>query len=469
MGLLVGGSAEAGDGSIGHAIGGAVSPLWLAPFVLLVAAIAILPLLAARRWEKNSTKALLCLLLGAPVLAMLLSTGEAGARQVAHTARDYVSFIVLLGSLFVVAGGVLLRGRLRATPLANAALLAFGALLASFVGTTGASMLLIRPLLRANGGRAGTAVVVVFFIFLVGNIGGSLTPLGDPPLFLGFLKGVPFEWTFCLLPQWAVATAAVLAIFLVVDTIGSRREARAGALEPGGSNGPAVARTSGLGIESSSASVPAAHEPIRIDGAINIVLLGGILAAAYLSGRHHWPWGAAEGVMAGLAILSLLLTPKVVRSENRFTFGPIVEVAVLFAGIFATMIPALLILNARAGDIGISQPWHFFWATGSLSSFLDHAPTYLTFLSVAQGLPGADAPGALLLEDGPISPTLLKAISCGAVFMGANSYIGNGPNLMVKAVAEENGVEMPSFLGFMGYSTAILVPTFVLLTFLFFA
>lgn len=419
--------------------------MWIAPFVLILAAIAILPLVAPHFWEKNANKGILALVLGAPVLVLLFAKGPPGAAEVGHTAKDYVSFIVLLGSLFIVSGGILVRGSLRATPVFNVGFLALGALLASFIGTTGASMLLIRPLLRANTGRANIAIVVVFFIFVVSNIGGSLTPLGDPPLFLGYLKGVPFEWTLRLLPHWATTTGIVLTVFFVIDVLAARRHRIA----------PVI---------------PTAAEPVRIDGAINFLFLGGIVASAFLSGRDAWPWGVQESAMALMALLSLAATSTSVRLDNRFTYGPIIEVAVLFAGIFATMIPALLILHDRAGSLGISKPSHFFWASGMLSSFLDNAPTYLTFLSVAQGLgPATDGGGMLALHDGAVSHTLLTAISCGAVFMGANSYIGNGPNFMVKAVAEESGVKMPSFFGYMGYSTAILIPTFIVLTLVFFA
>jgi Na+/H+ antiporter NhaD/arsenite permease-like protein len=426
--LMAAGASARAEGTGAHSLGESLSAYWIAPFVLMLASIAILPLVATHFWERNSNKALLSLVLGLPVLIMLVTKGSAGRHEIQHTAAEYVSFIVLLGSLFIVSGGILVRGTRTATPLFNSLYLALGAVLASFIGTTGASMLLIRPLLRANAGRRNLAVIVVFFIFLVSNIGGCLTPLGDPPLFLGYLKGVPFEWTFQLAPEWAIACAIVVVIFFALDRRAASREQRAEAAE---SIRPVYAD----GIASS--------ERFRIEGGLNFLFLAGIVAAAFLSGKFHLSWGFQEGAMTLMAILSLKLTRRELRADNGFTFHPISEVAVLFAGIFATMIPALLILNAmaKAGELSLSAPWQFFWGTGILSSFLDNAPTYLTFLSVA----------------------------LGAVFLGAMTYIGNGPNFMVKAVAEENGVKMPSFVGYMAYSVVILIPVFVLLTFLFFA
>jgi Na+/H+ antiporter NhaD/arsenite permease-like protein len=422
-------------------LGESLSLVWLLPFALMLASIAIVPLAAPHFWEKNGNKAILCTLLGAPVALLLFSEGEQGRHELLHTAKDYVSFLLLLGSLFVVSGGIHLRGTRRATPGRNVVLLAIGAVLASFIGTTGASMLLVRLLIRANAGRANLPVVVVFFIFVVSNIGGCLTPLGDPPLFLGYLKGVPFAWTFRLVEEWATACAIVLAIFWVIDSRAARRE------EPVSTERP---------------------EPLRIEGGLNFLFLSGILVAALASGRYAWPWGVQEGFMGLMSALSLAVTPKELRKKNAFEWGPIAEVAVLFAGIFVTMIPALLVLRTRAESLGVNAPWHFFWGSGVLSSVLDNAPTYLTFLSVAQGLPNAGGADPLTLHDGVISQTILAAISCGAVFMGANTYIGNGPNFMVKAVAESAGVRMPSFVGYLGWAVAVLIPTFVVLTLLYF-
>ena len=400
------------------------------PFVLMLLAIAFFPLWLPHWWESNRSKLVVCAVLGAPVLVLYL-VRQPGA--LTHTAADYVSFIVLLAGLYVIAGGVLLRGDLEATPLVNTGFLAVGSLLASFVGTTGASMLLIRPLLQTNRERARVTHTVVFFTFLVSNIGGMLTPLGDPPLFLGYLQGVPFAWTFRLWPQWLLMTAALLALYYVWDSRHHAHETRT-----------ALARDH------------AEIEPLRIAGALNGLWLAGVVAAvAFL----HAP--AREGAILALAGISLWRTPTAIRRANRFTAAPIVEVAVLFLGIFLTMIPALELLHQRGGELGVREPWQFLWATGALSSFLDNAPTYLTFLALAQGLGlPADVVG--------VPHLILAAISVGAVAMGANSYIGNAPNFMVKAIAEEAGVRMPSFFGYMAYSGAVLLPLFAIVTILFF-
>jgi Na+/H+ antiporter NhaD/arsenite permease-like protein len=348
-------------------------------------------------------------------------------------AEEYASFVILLGGLYVIAGGVLLRGDLRATPLTNTAFLGLGALLASFVGTTGASMLLIRPLLQTNRERTQVRHTVVFFIFLVSNIGGMLTPLGDPPLFLGYLQGVPFTWTFRLWAPWALQVAVLLVLYFVWDTRQYARE-------------PAAALRRDR----------AEREPLRLRGTLNALWLAlVVLAVAFL--REPW----REGAIVALAALSLWRTPRDVRRANGFTSYPIVEVAVLFFGIFLTMIPALDLLRARGGELGVREPWQFFWATGALSSFLDNAPTYLTFLALGQGL-------GLAPEVVGVPHAILAAISVGAVSMGANSYIGNAPNFMVKSIAEEQGVKMPSFFGYMMYSGGVLSPLFVVVTLLFF-
>jgi Na+/H+ antiporter NhaD/arsenite permease-like protein len=403
---------------------------WAMPFAALLLSIAVLPLVASRFWESNLRKLGVAVVLGAPVLALYLRHHPEALLEVAG---DYVSFIVLLGGLFVISGGVLLDGDLEATPRTNAAFLAAGALLASFVGTTGASMLLIRPLLQTNRERKHVAHTVVFFIFLVSNIGGCLTPLGDPPLFLGYLQGVPFTWTLRLFVPWLFTTAFVLAIYVAWDLRTHAREAK-----------PDLRRDF--------------YEvrPLRLAGKENLALLGGVLAAVALLGA---PW--RELAIVALAVASHLRTDPALRRANRFTFHPILEVAALFAGIFVTMLPALDILRARGAELGVREPWQFFWATGALSSFLDNAPTYLTFLALAQGLRlPADVVG--------VPHGLLAAVSLGAVFMGANTYIGNGPNFMVRAIAEERGVRMPSFAGYMLYSGAILLPVFLAVTLLFF-
>ena len=408
-------------------------PLWsVVPFAGLLLSIALLPLFAPALWARHYAK--VCLAFGVPVAGFFLLRAPS---ELLHTVLEYVSFLVLLGSLFTISGGILLRGTLRGSAGVNSGILAVGAALANVFGTTGASMLLIRPLLRANAHRHRKAHVVVFFIFVVSNIGGALTPIGDPPLFLGYLRGVPFFWTLRAMgPLWAVACALVIGVFYLADRRALALERMAGMPDtaPGSGDAPV---------------------PLSIEGKINLPLLLVVIGAVFLP----TPW--REMAMAGAAVVSVWKTPAKVREENEFTWHPIEEVAILFAGIFATMIPALLILKARGGELGVVSPAHFFWVTGVLSSFLDNAPTYLTFFSLAQGLGGADAVAG-------VSAPLLQAIGAGAVFMGANSYIGNAPNFMVKAIAEGAGVRMPSFLGYMAWSSGILLPVFFLLTLIFF-
>ena len=433
--------AAATGGRVGEALS-----LWsVAPFALMLLSIAVLPLVAGNLWEHNRNKAVLSAGLGLPIAAWMWTLDAAA---VGHVAHEYVAFLILLGSLFVIAGGIVIRGTLSGTPGLNAALLALGAVLASVVGTTGASMLLIRPLLRANSVRKTKAHVVGFFIFVVSNAGGLLTPLGDPPLFLGFLRGIPFLWTLRLLPQWLFVNALLLVVFYVFDSTVFRREDLA---TPGDLDEVAVGH----------------RVPLHVAGVPNFLFLGGVVAVLLVSGSARLPVGVQEGGMLAMAGLSWFTTPRPLRRENGFTWAPIVEVAVLFAGIFATMMPALAILNARGGELGLTEPWQFFWASGLLSSFLDNAPTYLTFASAASALVGtssADLSALIATEQGA---RLLAAVSLGSVFMGANTYIGNGPNFMVKAIAERDGVRMPGFFGYMAYSGAILIPIFVALTFVF--
>jgi Na+/H+ antiporter NhaD/arsenite permease-like protein len=439
-------------------------PLWtIVPFVALLLAIAILPLATPHWWEHNRNKLKVALVCGLPVgiyMAWLATERDVALDLHVHPVlaalHEYVAFILLLFALFAISGGVFLRGTPAGTPSVNTAILAIGALIASFVGTTGASMLLIRPLLRANAVRKRRAHIVIFFIFVVSNCGGLLTPLGDPPLFLGFLHGVPFTWTFGLWKEWLLVNGVLLVGFQFLDSWFFHRE-------------DVEEKRSDL-----DEAVEKAREPIGIEGSFNFLLLAGVVAAIYGSGRLHWPVGVQEGVMLALAIVSILATPRAIRAKNQFSYGPIVEVAILFFGIFLAMIPALRILNEKGAELGVSSARTFFWATGSLSSFLDNAPTYLTFASVACGLKDIPPEGLYLARfldpgyGGAGSAAVLAAISCGAVFMGANTYIGNGPNFMVKAIAESAGVKMPSFFGFMVWSIACLIPLFVLCTFLFF-
>ncbi len=431
----------------------------MAPFVLLLASIAVLPLAASDWWEAHGHKALVALVLAAPFAAwLILAHGAEGAEHLGDSLRDYVSFIVLLGSLFVISGGIHVGGSLAGTPLANTAFLGVGAVMANLIGTTGASMVLIRPLLRGNEERRRKAHVFVFFIFVVSNCGGLLTPLGDPPLFLGFLKGVPFLWSLGLWGPWLVVNGLLLVTFHVVDGFILERERRE--------------RSEDLLDEVLE------HQPLRIDGLHNLLFLGGVVMVMVGRGQgwgtagQAWPFGLQEGAMALLASLAYSTTGSACREANRFGFGPIVEVGVLFLGIFVTMTAPLLILNARGAALGLEAPWHYFWATGALSSFLDNAPTYLTFAAAAAGEVGVSVtePGYLaeVLKSGARGESLIAAISCGAVMMGANTYIGNGPNFMVRAIVEHAGIRMPSFFGYMAWSAAILLPAFVIVTLLFF-
>ncbi len=405
-------------------------PLWAAlPFILLLLCIAILPLAANHFWESNRNKAIVATALSLPIL-FWLSSHEPSA--ILHTMEEYVSFICLLGSLFVISGGIAVSGDLRATPKVNITFLLLGAVLANFIGTTGASMVLIRPFLKTNSERRNIRHLPVFFIFIVSNCGGLLTPLGDPPLFLGYLRGVPFFWTLKLFPIWLVVISLLLIIFYFWDQRAYHHETK-------------------KDLHRDDTHI----QPIRLQGWRNVLFLAGVLYAIFLP----TPW--RELLMIHMALLSIFFGSKTARHFNHFSWGPILEVAILFAGIFITMVPALMLLKERGPELGVSHPGQFFWLAGSLSSFLDNAPTYLTFLSLGQGLH--------LTPDVVGVPTiLLKAISAGAVCMGANSYIGNGPNFMVKAIADHAGFKTPSFFAYMGYSAGILLPIFGLVHLIFF-
>ena len=441
---------------------GETLPAWtVAPFVALLLGIAIIPLINRHWWERLSRQSLVAAICAIPMLLYFL---YADYHQLIHTGLEYISFIIYIGGLFTVAGGIFLKGDLVATPRTTTGFLAAGAVLANLVGTTGASMLLIRPLMSTVRERKHLRHIPIFFIFLVSNIGGCLTPLGDPPLFLGFLRGVPFAWTLKLFPEWLFTVGVVLVIFYVWDTLAYRKETR-------------------KDLKRDQVAV----QPLRMIGKRNFYLLGMILAAVLLSSTFQRLYEAAgagaraellanltrDAIIAMAAVISFRITPDEAHRKNEFSFAPIKEVAVLFAGIFVTMIPALLILQARGASFGVSQPWQFFWLTGGLSSFLDNAPTYLTFASLAQGVvAGGDHTGFANLHEfilhSPEAARLLQAVSVGAVFMGANSYIGNGPNFMVKAIVQERGVEMPSFFGYMGYAVTVLIPVFILVTLIFF-
>jgi Na+/H+ antiporter NhaD/arsenite permease-like protein len=445
---------------------GELLPTWSAlPFAGMLLSIALFPLLAPVFWHHHYPKVAAGWATVLIVPFVLVHGGEA-LHELAHVAIvDYVPFIILLAALFTIGGGIHVRGSFVGTPLVNATLMGIGTVLASWVGTTGAAMLLVRPLLRANRDRHHRAHTVVFFIFLVANIGGALTPLGDPPLFLGFLHGVPFFWTFTLWEEMTITAVLVLAAYVVVDVVAWRREDPTVRTRPSGR-----------------------REPIRVDGAHNFLFLAGVLGAVILSGlcrlgevdvlgvHQHVENLLRDAAIVGMLAASWWTTSAEIRHRNEYSWEPIKEVAILFAGIFATIIPALAML--RAGERGalafviraVREPAHFFWASGTLSSFLDNAPTYLTFLSSALGrlYPGVserDAVARLIREN----HAFLQAIATGSVFMGANTYIGNAPNFMVKSIAEEAGVRMPSFFGYIfRYSIPVLIPVFALATWLFF-
>ena len=443
--------------------GGQLSPLWGIPFAGLLLSIAVMPLLLPSFWHHHFGKvsAAWTLAFFLP-FAVLFGPALAGTSLVHALVAEYIPFIILLTALFTVAGGIFIRGNLHGSPGLNAALLLIGAVLASFMGTTGASMLMVRPLIRANDNRRHKAHVLVFFIFIVSNAGGSLTPLGDPPLFLGFLKGVDFFWTVRhIFPETLFLVGMLLALFFALDSWCYHRREELLPVDP-------------------TPDTPA----FGFDGARNFWLLGAVVGLVLLSGLWKSPVGwEVAGTHVGLpglvrdfglvavTLLSIKLTPASAHASNQFSWGPMQEVAKLFAGIFLTIIPVIAMLRAGVdgpfGPVvaavtrpdGTPDPAMYFWASGLLSSFLDNAPTYLVFFNTAGGDP------TVLMTT--MAPTL-AAISAGSVFMGANSYIGNAPNLMVKAVAEDRGVKMPGFFGYMAWSCGILVPLFVVMTFIWF-
>ena len=436
-------------------LGPHLSPWSILPFVGMLASIAVLPAVAPSFWHHQRNQLAVALGWAAPVLGLLLwLAGTPALRPEAlgalgHAATEYTSFIVLIGALYVISGGILVTGDLRATPRVNAGFLLVGAVLANLVGTTGASMLLIRPLLRTNSQRRHRWHIPVFFIFVVSNIGGALTPIGDPPLFLGYLRGVPFGWTVVnLVEEWAFTVLAVTAVFVVFDSVQYAKE------------------------ESSSRIADIrAYAPIRITGWINAgLLLGVTVAVLALTPDEANPdlrrFHLRELALIALAWASVRATPAGIRDQNEFEYAPILEVAALFVGIFVTMIPATALLAAHGGGLGLDQPWQYFWASGGLSSILDNAPTYATFAAMACGsTPSCVSPDHLApLTVDPTASALLVAISLGSVFMGAGSYIGNGPNFMVRAVAERAGYPMPTFLGYSMYAVLFLGPVFLLVT-----
>jgi Na+/H+ antiporter NhaD/arsenite permease-like protein len=438
-------------------LGEGLSLVWVVPFAGMVLSLAVLPLALPSWFHRHGNKALVAIAWSIPVLVLLEGIRrETGHHALLETFEEYVAFVILLGSLFTISGGMYLTGNLLGTPRTNVTFLAVGAVLANFIGTTGAAVLLIRPILRANVERRYVQHTAIFTIMVVANVGGLLTPLGDPPLFLGFLGGIDFFWTLRLLPQWLLAVGLTLVIYYLLDRYYYARETPVSRKED-----------------------EEDYVPLGLSGKVNLLFLAGVIGAVLLSEPLH-DVGAAigfpfvrEAIMVTMAGLSLTVGSQAPRRWNQFTWAPIIEVAVVFAGIFATMIPALAILEARGAELGLTQPWHYFWLTGILSSFLDNAPTYLTFTSLAQGTLGVSGlPGLMgttVAGGAAAAPAaFLAAISCGAVFMGANSYIGNAPNFMVRSIAEHTNVRMPSFFGYMGYSAAVLLPVFGIVTLVFF-
>jgi Na+/H+ antiporter NhaD/arsenite permease-like protein len=442
--------------------GSKLSAWWGIPFAGMLLSIAILPLALPQLWHHHFGKIAAAWALALALPFAFVFGPAAMASTVVHTLlSEYLPFIILLTALFTISGGIYIRGNLHGSPALNVAIMAIGAVLASVMGTTGASVLLIRPLIRANDNRKNVAHVVVFFIFIVSNAGGSLTPLGDPPLFLGFLKGVEFFWTLKhIFPETLFLIGSLLAIFYVIDTWHYKREG--------------VIRVD-----------PTPDSPtFGLDGSINFVPLLMVMALVLMSGT--WKPGISYNVygtdvplpsllrdlaLVGVTFLSLAITPAGVRQANHYSWAPMQEVAKLFIGIFLTMVPVLAMLKAGEGGAfaavaravtgpdGQPLPWAYFWFSGILSSFLDNAPTYLVFFNLAGGDP------KVLMTT---LATTLAAISAGSVFMGANSYIGNAPNFMVKAIAEDRGIRMPSFFGYMAWSCCVLLPLFAVMTLIWF-
>ncbi|MCD7825733.1 MAG: sodium:proton antiporter [Clostridiaceae bacterium] len=446
-----------------ESIGATLPILFCIPFAGMLLCIAICPLVAEAWWERRKPFVVLFWSLAFLIpFAVYAGTGVALEEACEAIFGDYITFIILLFGLFCVTGNICFEGDLTATPKLNALLLLIGALLASWIGTTGASMVMVRPLIRANRWRHRKVHIMVFFIFLVSNIGGCLTPVGDPPLLMGFMRGVDFFWSLSLLPLMILNVVLLLGLFLILDTRAYKKDL---------ADGDKPVR---LG----------AAAKLRLTGAHNIFFLAMIIAAIILSstlpdfvpffGKELTIYGDVSLSVAAIfecvlillaAFLSFRTTKKEVRTSNNFTWGPIAEVATLFIGIFITMTPALLILEAKGDALGITEPWQFFWITGALSSFLDNTPTYMVFFTTASSLGFTEGVKTIM---GYIPQIMLMAVSAGAVFMGAITYIGNAPNFMVRSIAEENGIKMPSFFKYLIWSISCLVPVFLIDTLIFF-
>jgi len=424
-----------------------ISILSVIPFVLMLLAIAILPLFFSHFWEKNSNKLIIAIVLSVPAAAYLIANGL-GKHIFETLVFDYLPFIILLGALYTITGGIFLSGDIEAKPHINTTFLGLGALLASVMGTTGAAMLLIRPVIQTNKERTFKVHTILFFIAIIANCGGLLTPLGDPPLFMMYLRGAPFTWFLKLTPEWLFANVLLLVIYYIIDRHFYKKEPKA-----------AIRRDE------------ANQVPITLKGGSNLVFLLGVLFAVAFLNEQHLPFikGSEyfkfirEAAILLMAVCSILFTAKNVRKSNNFTWGPIQEVAFLFFGIFVTMVPCLLYLESNAKTLGVTMPFQFYYASGLLSSFLDNTPTAVTFHSLADGL-GLTA-GTMVAG---IPEVFLRAICIGSVFFGSMTYIGNGPNFMVKAVAEENGVKMPGFFAYMyKFSLIVLLPVFIVLQLIF--
>lgn len=457
--------AESPAGETGTAV---PSLLYCIPFAGILLCIALFPLIMPTWWEEHQAPVVLAWSL-AFIVPFVMGFGAHHTAEVVLECiiNDYLTFIVLLFGLFCVAGNITLEGDLAGSPRINVGLLLFGTLLSSWVGTTGASMLMVRPIIKMNSWRKRKRHIMIFFIFLISNIGGCLTPIGDPPLLMGFMRGVPFFWSLRLLPILAFNAAVLLFVFYHLDMRAYRKDIAEG-------RKPDISKP---GTE------------IRIAGLHNLIFLAAIVVAVLLSGTLPslplfrnadgtvrgipilgevtltWPALIEIAIILASAWLSFRTTSAKVRTENHFTWGAIKEVAILFIGIFITMQPALMILKANGASLGLDSPYQMFWATGALSSFLDNTPTYLVFLTTAGSLGFTEGIATAL---GTVPAKMLVAISCGAVFMGANTYIGNAPNFMVKSISDENGVRMPSFFGYILWSLGFLIPVFILDTLIFF-
>ena len=443
-------------------LGNSISLLFCIPFLGMLLSIAVFPLVKPAWWERNQKYAVIAwsLLFLIP-FAIRYGFGVMGEQLLEVIVGDYFTFIVLLFGLFCVAGNITIEGELSGSPKVNVIMLLIGTLLSSWIGTTGASMVMIRPLIRANKWRSRKTQVVVFFIFLVSNIGGCLTPVGDPPLLMGFMRGVPFFWSLHLFPVLLFNVAVLLTVFYFLDRRAYRKDIAEG-------------RKPDISKPGTEVHILGLHNLIFLVMIVVAVILSGTLpgmaafqdAAGAVKGitvfrgvRLTYPALIEVAIILLAALLSFKTTHVEIRRKNHFTWGAIQEVAVLFIGIFITMQPALMILKAKGAELGITQPFQMFWATGFLSSFLDNTPTYLVFLTTAGSLGFTEGMQTIL---GTVPIAMLEAISCGAVFMGANTYIGNAPNFMVKAISDENGIKMPSFFGYLLWSVTFLVPVFIL-------